>query len=207
MNYNPEFFIRLAVGLGLFAFGWTLFRFGINAVGFCLGALFGFSFFQLLTDLIPKLNPEWMKFIPQHPYAPHLFACVLGIVGIFLARRVYMAIAFLGVFSGIIYLLYDTQQREYVEQLFTWLNVLEPIENTLGNLWPAVLALIIAALFIYTQKHIIIALTACIGAYMIATTVNIPILFLPLCFVGILLQQSQKRTKKKVVVEKEPNQL
>ncbi|RJP21613.1 MAG: hypothetical protein C4527_23250 [Candidatus Omnitrophota bacterium] len=205
MNYEPEFFIRLAFGLALFAFGWTLFRFGVNAVGFCLGALFGFSFYQLIADLIPKLNPEWMKFLPQHPFAPHLFACVLGVIGIFLARRVFLAVAFLGVFSGVIYLLYGTEQRTFVETLFQWAGIMQPIENTLGNLWPAVLALIIAALFIYTQKQLIIALTACIGAYILSTTLDVPVFFLPLCFAGILIQQSQHQSKKTAAPKEEPS--
>ncbi len=203
MTQTPEWFLRLALGLGLFAFGWILFRFGINAVGFGLGYLFGFSLYELLLELIPTVNSEWMKFLPQHPFAPHLFGVIFGIVGIFLARRVYIAIAFVGVFFGILYLLYGTDQRGFLDSLFATFGILEPLNNNLGNLWPAILALVIAAIVVISQRQIIILLTACIGSYIISTTMNIPVIFLPLCFVGILLQQSQKRTKKKVVVEKE----
>ncbi len=203
-NLDPNILIRLAIGLSLFAFGWTVFRLGINAAGFSMGFLFGFSFYEMLVALVQQINPDLNRFFPDHPLMPVIFGAVLGILGIILAKRLYIAAVFLSVLAGALYILYtDEKQREYVEQLFIWLNVMEPINQTLGQAWPAVLAILIAALFLLLQKQIIIVLSACAGSYIIADTINIPLLFLPLCFVGYILQQQQKKMKKKKVVVKE----
>jgi len=192
MNLGPEFFLRLALGLGLFAFGWTLFRFGMNAAGFGLGFIFGYSLYELLLKMIPQLNPDWLRFFPQHPAVAPVIGVVLGIGGIFLARRLFRVAIFLGIWAGSLYLLYATSQRQVVDHLFAQLHILEPLNHTLGYAWPTVLALLTAGLFLLFQKQIIIAITTCGGSFLITDTLNLPIFFLPLCFIGFLLQQKQK---------------
>jgi len=201
-NITPEFCLRLAVGLGLFAFGWTLFRLGLNAVGFGLGFLFGFSFYQMLITLAPEINPDLIRYFPTHPLTPYIAGAVTGILGVILSKRLFAAAIFLAVFAGSLYILYaDKDQRELVERLFAAIGILNALNRTLGEAWPAVLAVIIAVLFILAQKQIVIALTACAGGYLIADSFNVPIAFLPLSFIGFLLQQKQKKRKVKIVKE------
>ncbi|MBD3265646.1 hypothetical protein GF373_03165 [bacterium] len=194
---TPEFYLQLASGLALFAFGWMLFRFGINAVGFAVGFLFGYSSYEMILRLVPKFAPDFTSFFPSDPIALLIVGAIVGIIGIFLAHRIYIATLFIGVLAGVLYLLYTTQHRDLLNQLFSLLGILEPLNNTLGNAWPALLAVLIALLFVYLEKQAIIILTACIGSFIIADSLNIPIIFLPLCFCGYLIQQKTKKTSPK----------
>lgn len=209
MQLTPDTLIRLALGLGLFAFGWTLFRFGLNAAGFILGYVFGNSAYELLVTWLTRLHEmgvideKWLSYLPQHPYAAFFAGCVFGVVGILLAKKMYQVMIFLGGLAGALYILYtDENQRALVEKLFTLIGVLQPIENALGNAWPAVLSLLIGLLFLLFQKQFIIVSTACMGAYIISDTIKIPIVFLPLCFIGYLLQ-TVKRPKRRKEAEAE----
>lgn len=201
---TPEILIRMAIALGFFAFGWTLFRFGLRAAGFCLGYVFGTSVYELLVTWLVKLNElhlvedQWLQYLPQHPLAALVAGCVFGVVGIIMAQKMYQVLIFLGGTAGGLYVLYtDESQRALVEKLFAWLGILQPIDNLLGNAWPAVLAILIGLLFLLFQKKLIVVLTACAGAYMISDIVKIPILFLPLCFIGYLLQTIKRPSSKK----------
>ncbi len=197
LNISPEIYLRLALGLGLLAFGWTLFRYGLRATGFALGYVFGSSVYELVVAWVGIINQEWLRFFPQHPYTAFFVGIVTGIIGVLLAKRMYVVLIFIGSLSGALYILYaDDRQRALVEQLFSWIGILEPLNNTLGNAWPAVLALLISLLFIYFQKQLIVLLTTCLGAYILSDTMDIPILFLPLCFIGYLLQQTKKPKRK-----------
>ncbi len=203
MQLTPDTFIRLALGLGLFAFGWALFRFGLHATGFILGYLFGTSAYELVVTWLVKLNEmkvvddSVLQYIPQHPYATFFIGCVFGIVGIILAKKMYQVMIFIGGLAGALYVLYtDPNQRELLEKLFALIGILDPLNNALGNAWPALFSLLFGLLALAFQKRLITVLTACIGAYLISDTVNIPIIFLPLCFAGSLLQ-SIKRPKRK----------
>ena len=205
MEFTPEVFIQLAIGLALFAFGWSLFRFGIRAIGFGLGFMAGFSTYELLIEWVPKINPDFMRYLPQHELASVFLGSVLGLVGMFLAKKMYMAVIFIAVFLGCLYILYspDSQQRGLIEDVMIGLNIYGNINNTLGNLWPAVLALIIAGIFLLLQKQVVILLTAAAGSYIIAETIRIPILFLPMIFIGYLIQQTQKKRGRKAKAKQE----
>jgi branched-subunit amino acid transport protein len=172
-----------------------LFRFGVNAVGFCVGFLFGYSSYQLLLNLLPQVAPDALRFFPQHPIAIVIAGVIVGIIGIFLARRIYIASIFIGVLSGSLYLMYvQPEQRDLLNKLLEMIGILEPLNNTLGDAWPALLALFVALAFVYLEKQAIIILTACIGSYIIADSLHIPILFLPLCFCGYLIQRKTKKS-------------
>lgn len=205
MNFEPETLIRLALGLALFGFGWNFFKIGLNAIGFGVGFLFGSSVYEILLSIIPQIDPEWLRFFPTHSITPYIVGCVTGVLGVLLSKRLFMVLVFLATLTGLLYLLYaDEQQRGLVESLFTQLGILESLNQTLGNAWPALLAFLISLLVLVVQKQVVIILTACAGSYLIADTINIPIIFLPLCFIGFLLQQKQKKKQvKKVVVEEE----
>mgnify|MGYP006274420539 CR=1 FL=1 len=195
---DPNTFFQLALGIGLFAFGNQIFRLGVNAAGFALGFLLGFSLYRLLIDLIPAFAPDMAEFVPDNVFIHLGVSAGFGVVGILLARRSYLAMVFISVLAGCLYILYtDESQRELVRSFFEQVGILEPMENTLGEAWYAVLALLVAAAFLYFEKQIIIVITACAGSYVISDTINIPILFLPLCFLGYLVQQKQKPPKKK----------
>ena len=197
MHLSSEAYIQLAVGLGLFAFGWMLFRFGINAVGFCLGFTFGYSLYELLLKVLPSIAPDMAKQIPHDQIAIILAGCVTGIIGIFLARKVFTVSIFIGSLAGALYLLYASPHRVYVDKALSLAGVLTPLNHTFGNVWPAVIAILVALLFVYLEKQAIIIVTACIGSYILTAGINVPILFLPLCFIGYLLQtQSKKRFRK-----------
>lgn len=197
-NFTPDVFIHLALGLGLFAFGWTLFRFGVYAIGFLLGFMMGSSLYQILLEWIPKIDPELIRFFPDHPYTFLVVGAVMGIIGMILAKRVFLVLIFVGVLMGCLYLFYvDENQRVLLFELFARLGILEPLNHVLGTLWPAIFAVLIALVFLYFQKHVIIILTSCLGSYMLADVIA-PILFLPLCFVGVLLQQTKRPRKKRV---------
>ncbi|MGC9326523.1 MAG: hypothetical protein ACP5I1_02710 [Candidatus Hinthialibacter sp.] len=209
MEFTPDTYIRLALGLGLFAFGWTLFRFGLHAAGFILGYVFGTSSYELLVARLIRLHEmnvigeKWLEFIPQHTYATIFAGCVFGIAGILLAKKMYQVLIFLGGTAGALYILYtDENQKALLDQFLDWMGVLTPLNNTLGQAWPAVLAILIGLLFLLLQKRLIILLTACMGAYILSDAIQIPILFLPLCFIGYLLQ-TVKRPKKKKAKEEE----
>lgn len=198
MNLTPETLIQLAVGLALFAFGWTLFRFGIRAVGFGLGFMAGYSTYKLLLEWIPKISADSIKYFPQTEFAPILLGVVLGLVGMYVAKKMYMVTVFVGSFAGGLYLLYaQDQYREMIAGVLNRLGVLEAINSTIGPIWPALVALLIAGLFVVMQRQLMTLLTACVGSYIIVETVKIPVLFLPLCFIGFLLQQTQTRYKRK----------
>lgn len=206
---TPENFIQLAIGLALFAFGWFIFRIGIKAVGFGLGFMAGYSSYNLLLEWLPKIFPDFMRYLPTHPLTAVFVGIVIGLVGMFLAKRMYMAVIFIGALAGGLYLFYATgpngvnEQRMMVENFMKMVGIYESIDRTLGDLWLAILALIIAGLFVAMQKQVIILATACVGSYIIVETIHVPILFLPLCFVGFLLQQSQSRYKRKKKYEVE----
>lgn len=195
MNPTPEFFLQFAFGLAFLAFGWTLFRFGVRAVGFMAGYTFGFSVYELIVELVMTLYPEGLKYFPQHPLAPVFAGAVTGVLGVFFAKKIYQVGIFTGVLAGSLYLLYSTDQGLLLKQGLAAIGVLEPLDSTLGNAWPAVLAVLTALLFLWLQKQMITLLTACIGAFILAETLNIPIIFLPLCFVGYLLQQTARKKK------------
>ncbi len=203
MSGQANYFFQLAIGLGLFAFGWTLFRFGIKVTGFALGFFFGFTLYEFIAAMVPSINPEFVRFLPQHPLTSTFVGIVMGILGVLFSKRAYQATLFLGALMGSLYILYtDPQQRELLEKAMAYCGILETIESTVGNVWPAILSMIIALLFLYCQKQIVVIMTACIGAYIIADTIDIPILFLPLCFAGFLLQQT-KRPKREQPAEEE----
>jgi hypothetical protein len=159
-------------------------------------------FYKLLMEWIPIINPDWLRFFPEHPGTSIIVGIVFGIISLLLAKKVYQILLFLAVLMGCLYLFYaDPNQREYLYKLFEWLGILQPITNTVGELWPAILAILIALVFLYFQKHVVVTLTACIGSYMIADIIA-PILFLPLCFIGILLQLTKTpRSPKKEAEE------
>ncbi|MDP8245047.1 MAG: hypothetical protein P9L94_13260 [Candidatus Hinthialibacter antarcticus] len=194
MNANDYF--QLALGVGLFGFGWMLFRFGVNAVGFVMGFLFGYSLYNLLQSLLPIFDMDPNQYMPDNPWIIILFSIVFAVVGIILAKRMYVALVFVGVLAGLLYVLYtDQTQMGYLRGFFAEVGVLQHLDRVLGNLWPAVLSFIIAILVIYMEKQVIILVTACVGSYLIASSVA-PILFLPLCFIGYLLQHKQRPLKK-----------
>lgn len=198
MNEQATFFLQLAIGLGLFAFGWTLFRFGVKVTGFALGFFFGFTLYEFVAAIVPRIDPGFVRFLPQHPLTSTFVGIVMGIIGVLFSKKAYQVTLFLGALMGSLYILYtDPQQRELIEKLMASIGILEPIVNTVGNIWPAILSVLIALLFLYCQKQIIVILTACTGAYIIADTIDIPIFFVPLCFVGFLLQQTKYPRKVK----------
>lgn len=195
---TPEFFLMLAIGLGLLAFGWVLVRFGIQAAGFGLGFLFGFNLYTALLDLVPRVDPKFARFFPDNPYTALFVGAVMGICALLLSKKLFQVLIFVGSLSGILYVLYfDEQQRALLDRFLTWAGVLAPLNRTVGNLWPAAAAILLALLVLYLQKRILMIITACMGSYIIADTLRIPILFLPLCFIGILLQQAKRRPKRK----------
>lgn len=194
---NPETYFQLALGIALFAFGVKLFRFGISAAGFALGFLFGFSLYSLLQSLIPLFNPDFHRYFPDNLFVIAFFSGVFGFLGVMLAKRSYLAMVFIAVLAAGLYILYtDEGQRELVRSFFDQVGILQSLDNTLGEGWYALLALLVAVLFLYLENQVVIVGTACVGAYIIASTINIPILFLPLCFIGYLVQQKQKPLRK-----------
>lgn len=196
MPSNPNFYFELALGFALFGFGWMLFRWGVKAVGFVLGFIFGYSMYNLLQSLLPIFEIDPGQYMPDNPWVIVGFAAVWGVVGALLSKRVYTAMVFVGVLAGLLYILYtDAQQMGYLRGFLDEVGVLSHLDRVLGNVWPALLAFIIAILVIYFEKQVIILITACAGSYLIASA-TAPILFLPLCFIGYLLQQKQKPLKK-----------
>jgi len=199
---TPEFFLMLAIGLGLLAFGWVLVRFGIHGAVFGLGFLFGFNLYTALLDIVPRVDPKFASLFPDNPYTALFVGAVMGICALLLSKKLFQVLIFVGSLSGILYLLYfDEQQRALLDRFLTWAGVLEPLNRTVGNLWPAAAAILLALLVLYLQKRILMIITACVGSYIISDTLRIPILFLPLCFVGILLQQAKRRPKRKETAE------
>jgi hypothetical protein len=201
---TPDTFLRLALGLGLFAFGWTLFRYGLNAGGFILGYVFGTSAYELLQTWAARLrdlgalDEKWLQYLPHHPYAAFFAGCVFGVVGILLAKKMYQVMIFLGGMAGALYVLYtDESQRALMEKFLALIGVLTPLNNALGNAWPALLSLLIGLLFLLFQKQLVIVSTACMGAYIISDVIKIPIAFLPLCFIGYLLQTVKRPRRRK----------
>ncbi len=193
---EPNLYFQLALGVGLFGFGWMLFRFGVNAVGFVMGFLFGYSLYNLLQSLLPIFEIDPNQYMPDNPWIIILFSIVFAVIGIILAKRMYVALVFVGVLAGLLYVLYtDDKQMGYLRNFFEEVGVLQHLDRVLGNLWPAILAFIAAILVIYMEKQVIILVTACVGSYLIASAIA-PILFLPLCFIGYLLQHKQRPIKK-----------
>ncbi|MBI1389138.1 MAG: hypothetical protein GC154_11890 [bacterium] len=192
MVTDPNFYYQLSLGVALFAFGWVLFRFGMNAVGFLLGFLFGYSFYNLLQSILPVFEMDPAQYMPDNIYVIVLFSIVFGVIGVLLVKRMFRVMVFVGVLAGLMYVLYtDESQMALLRGFFAQVGLLEPLDKTLGNVWPAAFALLGALLFLYLEKHVVILLTACTGAYLIANALA-PILFLPLCFIGFFIQQKQR---------------
>lgn len=174
---TPEFFLMLAIGLGLLAFGWVLVRFGIQAAGFGLGFLFGFNLYTALLDIVPRVDPKFARLFPDNPYTALFVGAVMGICALLLSKKLFQVLIFVGSLSGILYLLYfDEQQRALLDRFLAWAGVLEPLNRTVGNLWPAAAAILLALLVLYLQKRILMIITACVGSYIISDTLRIPIL-------------------------------
>jgi hypothetical protein len=198
MTIQPDTYLLLSIGLGLFAFGFNLFRFGVKAVGFGLGFMFGYSLYDLILKWLPAIVPDAMKYLPQDKLAVILAGCIFGIIGVFLARKVFQATLFTALLGTVLYVLYGNEEyRGMIERLFELIGILDPINQTLGNAWPALLAIVVALLFIFLEKQALMVLTACVGSFLIAGTINVPITFLPLCFFGYLIQWYQGKKKKK----------
>jgi predicted membrane protein len=201
MTFTSQDYLLLAIGLSFLGFGWVLVRFGVRMTGMASGFMFGFGVYQLVVVIVEAVEPQGLQYVPDNLAIALMVGAFCGVIGLFVAQKIYQIAIFLGSLSAGLFIMYKTNQRELVEQLFTVMGILEPLYRTLGNAWPAILAVLIALLFVYMQRQMMILLTACIGALLISNTVEIPILFLPLCFIGYILQQKTKSRPR--VVKKE----
>lgn len=203
MTFTSQDYLLLAIGLSFLGFGWVLVRFGVRMTGVASGFMFGFGVYQLIVEIVKAVEPQGLQYVPDNPYVAIMVGAFCGAIGFFIAKQVYQIAIFLGSLSAGLYIMYKTDQRVLVEQLFEKIGILESLYGTLGNAWPAIFAVLIALLFVYMQRQMMIILTACVGALLISNTLEIPIVFLPLCFIGYILQQKTKARPKKVVVKEE----
>ncbi len=205
MTFEPtsQVFLQLGIGLSFLAFGWILVYLGVRMTGVASGFLFGFGIYQLIVEVIKVVEPQGLQYVPDKPEVAIVVGVFTGAIGWFVAQKIYQIAIFLGSLAAALYLLYKSEQRILIENFFEWLGILQPLYSTLGNAWPAIFAILIALLFVYLQRQMIILVTSCIGALVISKAVNIPMSFLPLCFVGYILQQKTKTQQKKVVVVEE----
>lgn len=203
MTFTSQDYLLLAIGLSLLGFGWVLVRFGVRMTGVASGFMFGFGLYQLVVEVVKAVDPQGLQYVPDNPAIALMVGAFCGAVGWFVAKRIYQIAIFLGSLSAGLYIMYKTGQRGLVEDLFEWMGILEPLYRTLGNAWPAIFAILIALLFLYLQRQMMILVTSCIGALIISNTLNIPEIFLPLCFIGYILQQKTKTRPRAVQREEE----
>lgn len=202
MTFTSQDYLLLAIGLSFLGFGWVLVRLGVRMTGVASGFMFGFGVYQLIVVIIREVDPQGLNYVPDNAAVALMAGAFCGAIGWFVAKKIYQIAIFVGSLSAGLYIMYKTGQRELIELLFDKIGILVPLYGTLGNAWPAILAVLIALLFVYLQRQMMILVTACVGALLISNTVDIPIIFLPLCFIGYILQQKTK-SRPRVVKQEE----
>ena len=176
---------RVVAGVVLLIMGWQLYRFGIHAVGFYFGFMIGAAVWGLVLALTEgKVN------LPHGDAADLAAGVVVGIIGAYLSFRLYTSLLWVAVIGGSLYLAYATP---YFDALITGTGFLITLRESLGNLLPGGLALVLAAIALLLHRHIIVIATAGTGAHLISSVTPYPILFFPLFLVGIGIQAGIQR--------------
>ena len=200
---QPVSCLQLALGLGLFAFGWLLFRYGTYTAGFCLGFICGYKLYEFLLRFLAAAAPDLSKMGTQSQASILLPACIFGITGIFLAHRFFRISIFAGSLAGVLYIFYATPQRIYVDKALEKAGLLSPLSDTFSTVWPVLMALFISWIFVSLGKYGIILLTSCLGSSLLSSGFHIPALFLPLCLAGCIVQSHTRKNFSNRLTEKE----
>ena len=182
---------RIIVGCVLLVLGWHLYRFGIHAAGFYFGFMIGAAVWGLVLALA-----EGKVDLPSGDMADLAAGIVMGFIGAYLSFRLYKTLLWSAVIGGCLYLGYATPHFEAIYKLLEMAGFLSTLENSLGNLLPGLIALVLACIAILMHRHIIIIATAGTGAHLIASATPYPILFFPLFLIGIAIQVFTRRGKK-----------
>ena len=183
-----EALLRVVAGCLLLVLGWQLYRFGIKVVGFYFGFLAGAVVWELVLALT-----EGKVDLPRGDVANLAAGVVLGIIGAYLSFRLYTAVLWVAVIAGCLYLGYATPYFEALYELIGRTGALPTLQETLGDLLPGAIALILAAIGLLLHRHIIIIATAGTGAHLISSVTPYPIIFFPLLLAGIAVQSGIRR--------------
>lgn len=178
-----EIILRIAAGTLLLVLGWQLYRFGIKVIGFYLGFLAGATVWELVLALT-KGNVE----LPRGDAANIAAGVVLGLIGAYLSFRLYKSILCVAVIGGCLYLAYATPYFTPLYELIARTGAHGTLQETLGDLLPGALALILAGVALLLHRHIIIIATAGTGAHLISSVTPYPIIFFPLFLIGFFVQ-------------------
>lgn len=183
------FFILL--GLVCLLGGYTLYRWGIRAVGAYLGVLAGLGFWRVVEEFV--LRPH-MQGTFDYRIGLLISAVVFALLGAYLAMRFYMALLFFATFLGGLYIVYsgDIESGTRLLDAVQETQVFQFVYRYAHDLTPALFVLVVAALMMLLHKHMVIIVTSFTGAYLVAVY-TFPYLFPAFLAVGLFSQFTAQR--------------
>jgi len=180
MDLSPYTITITIIGALICVAGWYLFNISVKIIGFILGASMGYALGVLGEKAFEALlNPTFA------PWVPFISAFLIGILGILLMKTLIKSILFIaGLFFGImIYSLCSGLIAGNVNSL--GIDII--IENI--SIWSLATGVAFGILFIFFEKWFVILYSSAVGAYLIMTQLNAPlILFYGLIIIGGTIQ-------------------
>lgn len=181
MQYSSFMVGYIIIGTLLVFGGWGLYRVGIRAVGFLIGALIGVALSYAIMLLLIHQHPS------LEPYALWIILLTALLLGL-LNARIFLKFYYLVIFiAGAIYgAMLKTQ----------WLDQWEPAMEYMERLgvlgqspWGEIIAaLILGLLVLLLHKYVIILLTSILGSALIAISTEFYWTFPLLMILGIISQ-------------------
>lgn len=171
-----EPWVAIVIGVALCIGGWTLYRFGLRAVGFLLGAGVGLFLTQVAAhtaDLMGRpFEAAWMPWIA--------IGCmlILGILNAWLFYRLYLVGVFFLTTVAAYALVQSMQNLEGVASI--------PYADT----WYAAVGVAVVAglAAVVLQRYIVILLTSLVGASLVAQGTGLAWILIPCLLAGVLVQ-------------------
>lgn len=184
--------LLVVLGIGLLVAGYTLYRFGIRAVGGYLGGLAGLGIWRLAEEFVLKGHLTSYR---EHIIGMVLAILLFAIVGMFLAIRFYMILVFLGTFLGGLYIVYspDANYGRVLFQVIEKTRFFQILYQSTGEMAPAIVMLVLAAIVLLLHRHVIIILTSITGAYLISMHTSMSFLFPALIAIGLATQSAGRK--------------
>jgi hypothetical protein len=175
------YWITLIGGILLTFGGWTIYRFGIHAIGFLIGFAIGGGISLFLFILLVQQKPELEVYLPWVVLA---FGLLVGLLNMRIFFKLYYLIVFI---AGVIY--GAAIKTTFLDQ---WPPAVQLFQNigVLGQSpWVELLAgLLLGLIAVLLHRHLVILLTVLLGSGLIVVATELNWLFPLLLFLGLFSQ-------------------
>jgi hypothetical protein len=165
---NAVTLVLLAAGVVVCGGGWFLFRLSVRFVGFIAGAWVGYVLITLVSGVLPL--GSMLSGIPGR-VAAAVGIVLFGIVGAVLVRGLVKVVIFVS--GALLGLLISVSVTGFPLSRFGTESF--QIVVTDIPLWAFATALILGVIFVLFERCFIILYTAASGAYLISTTLGVPV--------------------------------